>query len=134
MRALGLVLLVLTLSRPQVALATLATDTEGIDIALVLDTSSSMTARDFGGQSRMDGAKAAMRDAAIQAQQAGVKVALTLSDAFCVARFRDEFTELVRNHVDILFANESEILSLYQVTDFDEAARLVTEAKAAAAA
>jgi sugar/nucleoside kinase (ribokinase family) len=66
-----------------------------------------------------------MRDAAMQAQQAGVKVALTLSDAFCVARFRDEFTDLVRNHVDILFANESEILSLYQVDDFDEAARLV---------
>jgi sugar/nucleoside kinase (ribokinase family) len=69
-------------------------------------------------------AKSAMRDAAIQAQEAGVKVALTLSDAFCVGRFRDEFTELVRNHVDILFANESEILSLYQVDDFDEAARL----------
>jgi sugar/nucleoside kinase (ribokinase family) len=72
-------------------------------------------------------AKTAMRDAAIQAQQAGVKVALTLSDAFCVARFRDEFTELVRNHVDILFANESEILSLYQVDDFDEAARRVSK-------
>jgi sugar/nucleoside kinase (ribokinase family) len=66
-------------------------------------------------------AKNAMRAAAIKAQQAGVKVSLTLSDAFCVARFRDEFRELVEHHVDILFANESEILSLYQVENFDDA-------------
>jgi sugar/nucleoside kinase (ribokinase family) len=66
-------------------------------------------------------AKNAMREAAIKAQQAGVKVSLTLSDAFCVARFRDEFLELVEHHVDILFANESEILSLYQVQNFDDA-------------
>jgi sugar/nucleoside kinase (ribokinase family) len=66
-------------------------------------------------------AKTAMREAAIQAKKAGVKVSLTLSDSFCVARFRDEFKELIKNHVDILFANESEILSLYEVTDFDVA-------------
>ncbi len=66
-------------------------------------------------------AKTAMREAAIQAKKAGVKVSLTLSDSFCVARFRDEFKELIRNHVDILFANESEILSLYEVTEFDAA-------------
>jgi sugar/nucleoside kinase (ribokinase family) len=66
-------------------------------------------------------AKAAMREAAIKAQGAGVKVSLTLSDAFCVDRYRAEFLELVQNHVDILFANESEILSLYQVQDFDAA-------------
>jgi sugar/nucleoside kinase (ribokinase family) len=66
-------------------------------------------------------AKAAMRDAAVRAREAGVKVALTLSDAFCVARFRDEFLELAQQHVDILFANESEILSLYQVERFDDA-------------
>ena len=71
-------------------------------------------------------AKAAMRDAAIRAQASGVKVSLTLSDAFCVDRFRDEFMELVVNHVDILFANESEILSLYQTQSFDEAARQVS--------
>lgn len=70
-------------------------------------------------------AKKAMREAAIKAQEAGVKVSLTLSDAFCVARFRDEFLDLIENHVDILFANESEILSLYQVDDFDAAAKKV---------
>jgi sugar/nucleoside kinase (ribokinase family) len=66
-------------------------------------------------------AKKAMREAAITAHDAGVKVALTLSDAFCVARFRDEFIDLAEKHVDILFANESEILSLYQVERFDDA-------------
>ena len=66
-------------------------------------------------------AKEAMRTAAMKAQAAGVKVSLTLSDAFCVARFRDEFLELAEHHVDILFANENEILSLYQVTNFDDA-------------
>jgi sugar/nucleoside kinase (ribokinase family) len=66
-------------------------------------------------------AKKAMREAAIKAQQAGVKVSLTLSDAFCVARFRDEFIDLAEKHVDILFANETEILSLYQVDRFDDA-------------
>jgi|SRR5689334_9156437 len=70
-------------------------------------------------------AKAAMRDAAIKAHDAGVKVSLTLSDAFCVARFRDEFLELAEKHVDILFANESEILSLYQTDNFDDALQLV---------
>ncbi|MEQ1757870.1 MAG: adenosine kinase [Vicinamibacterales bacterium] len=70
-------------------------------------------------------AKAAMRDAAIAARRAGVKVALTLSDPFCVARFRDEFQELVDQHVDILFANEVEILSLYQVEHFDDALQQV---------
>jgi sugar/nucleoside kinase (ribokinase family) len=66
-------------------------------------------------------AKEAMRNAAIAAQKAGVKVAFTLSDSFCVARYRAEFLELVDKHVDILFANEHEILSLYEVERFDDA-------------
>ena len=70
-------------------------------------------------------AKKAMRDAALRAQASGVKVSLTLSDAFCVDRFRDEFLELVEHHVDLLFANEAEILSLYQAQTFDEALQRV---------
>ena len=70
-------------------------------------------------------AKKAMLDAAIKAKESGVKVSLTLSDAFCVARFRDEFLELAEKHVDILFANESEILSLYQTDNFDAALQQV---------
>lgn len=70
-------------------------------------------------------AKTAMREAALQAHDAGVKVSLTLSDAFCVDRYRDEFIELAEQHVDILFANETEILSLYRVTHFDDALQQV---------
>lgn len=55
------------------------------------------------------------------AKKTGGRVALSLSDAFCVARYRQDFLGLVKNHVDILFANEEEIISLYQ-TDTLEAA------------
>ena len=49
-------------------------------------------------------------------------VALTLSDAFCVGRYRDEFLELIRSKtVDLVFANEAELTSLYQIEDFDKA-------------
>jgi len=66
-------------------------------------------------------AKRAFEKAAEIAHDAGNMVALTLSDPFCVDRHRADFLRLVENHVDILFANEAEILSLYQVDDFDEA-------------
>jgi sugar/nucleoside kinase (ribokinase family) len=56
------------------------------------------------------------------AHENGRKVALTLSDAFCVDRYRDEFLELMRGKtVDIVFANESELRSLYETADFDAA-------------
>ena len=70
-------------------------------------------------------AQAAFRRAAAIAHGAGRKIALTLSDPFCVGRHRDAFRALVREQVDILFANEAEILSLYETEDFDEAVRLV---------
>ncbi len=67
-------------------------------------------------------AKAAFRQAADIAAKAGRQVALTLSDPFCVGRHRAEFLELVRKSVDILFANEAEIVSLYETASFEEAA------------
>ncbi len=70
-------------------------------------------------------AKAAFLEAARIAHDAGRKVALTLSDAFCVERHRAEFVDLVDGHVDILFGNEIEIMSLYQLTDFDAALQRV---------
>ena len=73
-----------------------------------------------------DEAKAAFVKAAEIAQAAGNKVALTLSDSFCVDRHRASFAHLVANHVDILFANEAEITSLYE-TDFDSAAAQVAK-------
>jgi adenosine kinase len=67
-------------------------------------------------------AKEAFVKAAAIAHQAGRQVALTLSDAFCVDRYRDEFLELMRsNTVDLVFANEAELHSLYQTSDFDTA-------------
>jgi len=65
-------------------------------------------------------AKDAFLQAAAIAHDAKRRVALTLSDAFCVDRWRDEFVELIRSGtVDILFANEAELRSLYQTADFD---------------
>ncbi len=72
-----------------------------------------------------DEAKRAFVKAAETAQANDRRVALTLSDGFCVDRHRDSFRQLVKNHVDILFANESEILSLYQTHDFDDALQRV---------
>jgi sugar/nucleoside kinase (ribokinase family) len=66
-------------------------------------------------------AKQAFLKAAKIAHEAGRKVALSLSDPFCVDRHRDEFRDLLRDHVDILFANEAEICSLWQVDSFDQA-------------
>jgi adenosine kinase len=67
-------------------------------------------------------AKDAFLKAATAAHNAGRRVALTLSDAFCVDRWRDEFLQLVRTGtVDLLFANEAELHSLYQTADFDTA-------------
>lgn len=71
-------------------------------------------------------AKAAFRQAAGIAKKAGRRVALTLSDGFCVDRHRDEFIDLIRSDVDILFANEDEITALYQAP-FDEAAKRTAE-------
>lgn len=66
-------------------------------------------------------AKAACRKAADICHQSGGRLALTLSDPFCVDRWRGEFRELVENEVDILFANEGEITSLYEAPSFDAA-------------
>jgi sugar/nucleoside kinase (ribokinase family) len=67
-------------------------------------------------------AKEAFVKASNIAHEAGRQVALTLSDAFCVDRYRDEFLELMRKGtVDLVFANEAELRSLYETSDFDSA-------------
>jgi len=67
-------------------------------------------------------AKEAFIKAAAIAHEAKRLVALSLSDAFCVDRWRDEFLHLIRSGtVDLLFANEAELHSLYQTADFDTA-------------
>jgi sugar/nucleoside kinase (ribokinase family) len=72
-------------------------------------------------------AQAAFLKAAELAHAAGRRVALSLSDAFCVHRHRDAFRALVRGHVDILFANETEITALYETNTWPEAADLVAD-------
>jgi sugar/nucleoside kinase (ribokinase family) len=66
-------------------------------------------------------AKEAFRKAARIARTNKRLVSITLSDSFCVDRHRASFLDLIRNDIDILFANEKEIKSLYEVDDFDDA-------------
>jgi sugar/nucleoside kinase (ribokinase family) len=73
----------------------------------------------------VDIAKEAITKAMDIAHRAGNRTALALSDGFCVDRHRAEFLELVDHRVDVLFANEVEITSLYQVDTFDEALQQV---------
>lgn len=67
-------------------------------------------------------AKEAFLKAARVAHDAGRQVALSLSDPFCVDRWRDEFLDLIDGHVDVVIANEAEIVSLYRTDGFDAAA------------
>ena len=71
-------------------------------------------------------AKEAIRLSARIAHDNGREVSMTLSDPFCVDRYRDEFLDLMRSGtVDIVFANEHELKSLYQTADFDTAVSAV---------
>ncbi len=67
-----------------------------------------------------DTAKRAFARAAEIARKAGSKVALTLSDPFCVERHREDLLELVQNHVDILFANRDEAKALFQTDNIED--------------
>lgn len=71
-------------------------------------------------------AKEAIRLTAAHAHAAGREVSMTLSDPFCVDRYREEFLDLMRSGtVDIVFANESEAKSLYQTESFEQAMELI---------
>jgi sugar/nucleoside kinase (ribokinase family) len=70
-------------------------------------------------------AQEAFRKAAAIAHSAGRQVALSLSDPFCVERHRPAFRDLVDGHIDILFANEAEICSLFETDDFAAATAAV---------
>jgi sugar/nucleoside kinase (ribokinase family) len=66
-------------------------------------------------------AKEAFRKAARSAHEAGRRVALSLSDPFCVNRHRAEFRALLADHVDILFANEAELCAMFETDAFETA-------------
>lgn len=72
-------------------------------------------------------AKKAFLKAMDIANNSDTKVALTLSDSFCVDRFKHEFIELVENQVDILFANEAEITELFDEPNFDKAVKMAAK-------
>lgn len=73
----------------------------------------------------VESAKAAIRKAMAIAKQQDAKVALTLSDTFCVDRHRDEFRQLLDHYVDVVFANEAELCALYEVSDVEQAVKEV---------
>ena len=72
-------------------------------------------------------AKDAIRHAMNVASDAGRIVSLTLSDSFCVDRHRDEWLDLVADRVDLVFANEAEVCSMFETDDFDSAAIQIAE-------
>ncbi len=74
-----------------------------------------------------DLAKQAFITAAEYAHEAGNKIALTLSDPFCVDRHRHDFLNLVENHVDILFANEEELKSLFLQNNIEDAINAISD-------
>tara|TARA_Y100001968_G_C19337914_1_gene707902 strand:- start:125 stop:1132 length:1008 start_codon:yes stop_codon:yes gene_type:complete len=71
-------------------------------------------------------AKKAFIRASEAAKESGGKVALSLSDSFCVERHRESFLDLINNHIDLLFANESEIVSLYQAPNLESSLNLLS--------
>ncbi len=72
-------------------------------------------------------AQEAFRVAARHARDVGTLVSITLSDSFCVDRHRDAFLELITGHVDLVFANEHEICSLFETDDVDDATTRLRE-------
>ena len=78
-------------------------------------------------------AKAGMREAMAIAHAHGRRNALTLSDPFCVDRHRADFLDLIEHHIDILVANEQELMALYQVDTFDDALQRINHHCAVAA-
>jgi sugar/nucleoside kinase (ribokinase family) len=68
----------------------------------------------------LDEAKNAIKKSILKAKNSSTLVAFSMSDAFCVDRFREEFFEIVNDFADIIFANESEIKSLFQTDDLEQ--------------
>jgi sugar/nucleoside kinase (ribokinase family) len=84
---------------------------------------------------RFDGAAsvAAFDKAILACKDGGGKISITLSDPFCVGRHRAAFKALIAQHTDLLFANEHELMSLYETEDLDAAMAAVSKDVAIAA-
>ena len=77
----------------------------------------------------LDNAKIAIRKSVSNAKSSKTMVAFSISDAFCVDRFREEFIDLVNNSADIIFANESEIKSLFETNELNDAIKKCQDTK-----
>ena len=73
-----------------------------------------------------DSAKKAFINAAQIAKESDTKIVLSLSDSFCVDRHRESFINLIKDYVDILFCNESELQSLFKERDFEESKKYIS--------
>ena len=77
----------------------------------------------------LDNAKKAIKKSISTAINSETKIAFSISDAFCVDRFREEFIDLVNNSADIIFANESEIKSLFEKNELNDAIKKCQDTK-----
>ncbi|MBL6862038.1 MAG: adenosine kinase [Pelagibacterales bacterium] len=77
----------------------------------------------------LDNAKKAIKKSISTAINSETKIAFSISDAFCVDRFREEFIDLVNNSADIIFANESEIKSLFETNELNDAIKKCQDTK-----
>jgi adenosine kinase len=75
----------------------------------------------------LDNAKKAIKKSISAAKNSETLVAFSISDTFCVDRFREEFIDLINNSADLIFANESEIKSLYETSELDIAIKKCQE-------
>ena len=75
----------------------------------------------------LDDAQEAIKKAIKISKNAGKLVAFSVSDVFCIERFRDSFLSLVNNEADIIFANEEEIKSLYEKNHLDECLEILNK-------
>ena len=77
----------------------------------------------------LNNAKKAIKKSISTAINSETKIAFSISDAFCVDRFREEFIDLVNNSADIIFANESEIKSLFETNELNDAIKKCQDTK-----
>ena len=77
----------------------------------------------------LDNAKKAIKKSISTAINSETKIAFSISDAFCVDRFREEFIDLVNNSANIIFANESEIKSLFETNELNDAIKKCQDTK-----
>ena len=75
----------------------------------------------------LDDAQVAIKHATDYAKSSGNLVAFSVSDVFCIERFRDSFRSMIDSNVDIVFANKEEIKSLYENDNIEEITKILSQ-------